>query len=607
MLYPHCPRRSQETFLMTNTSPFLTGQSYSSSLLQSRLTQHSNVLATSLERSRQNWLSGQYLSRYWSKPTTKKDAASTAPNNPQKSWMKEVGPCTIIVEPLIFGVTLYVSKEPALTQTVTQPKKTAPSTPGPATPASTSSTTYTTPNVVPPRLTTAAAPSNLAHQVRPTTTPLPRPTPASSNIAPITTPATNTASQTSTTIQPAKPAASSQSAPNAQVVQLLATRAAANPELKALMQVVATNTATPDQLRAFKEHIDDMTRSIRNSNPAPETPTLTPSASQATSRSASPAITSNLNSPKPRPILAPSKMNPTPVPRPLAQSVPRKLAPPPPAYPAILEFHGPAVSTDRFLFPPYSILESLTPQSLLASFLVIQKGSLAQDPYHYDPGKTYYEPITIKIDVLPKDRQVLETIKRSVKPVDQVVTYMKEQIKTCHRADMRFLALRLPIKSQRTEEHDELHRLREESVVAKVKKDVSVPVSSGSKKNVSKEKEKDVKNKRASKLGMEKLSTPATPASERDVKVQGGDAAVKESAGKMSGEGPAELKTAKTTTNGDQTLDAKDDKVQPSEQPTGDSKEQSRDLSNEQEPHSATSEGRQSGRIRKRSSRINDL
>lgn len=84
----------------------------------------------------------------------------------------------------------------------------------------------------------------------------------------------------------------------------------------------------------------------------------------------------------------------------------------------------------------------------------------------YDPETTYYEPVTVKIDVEDRGRDVLEHMRRSVHPPDEVRNWMEDKMRTCKRAEKRFLALRLPWKSQMTEEE----MVEEVSVVPEVKK-----------------------------------------------------------------------------------------------------------------------------------------
>lgn len=64
--------------------------------------------------------------------------------------------------------------------------------------------------------------------------------------------------------------------------------------------------------------------------------------------------------------------------------------------------------------------------------------------------KATFEPITLKITTpeTQKGRDLLEFIRRSVKPAVEVRAWMTEQIQRCMRSERRYLALRLPHKSQ---------------------------------------------------------------------------------------------------------------------------------------------------------------
>jgi len=134
----------------------------------------------------------------------------------------------------------------------------------------------------------------------------------------------------------------------------------------------------------------------------------------------------------------------------------------------VIEFAGLGASQDRFLFPPYSIVEPLGTLSVLASFLVFRKGSQAADPSLVDAEVEYFEPVTVKIDVEPRHREILEYMKRSVRPQEEVRQYMEEKMRTCKRAPNRALPLRLPLRSQIMEPEEPM----EEPVVEVKKKSV---------------------------------------------------------------------------------------------------------------------------------------
>ncbi|KAK4132753.1 hypothetical protein BT67DRAFT_406343 [Trichocladium antarcticum] len=72
----------------------------------------SGVLAESLLRSRQKWISEGIFEKYWSKPTKRKGVVIEEPNNPPKESMAKLGQVTITVEPHVFEATMYAVKDP---------------------------------------------------------------------------------------------------------------------------------------------------------------------------------------------------------------------------------------------------------------------------------------------------------------------------------------------------------------------------------------------------------------------------------------------------------------------------------------------------------------
>lgn len=103
---------------------------------------------------------------------------------------------------------------------------------------------------------------------------------------------------------------------------------------------------------------------------------------------------------------------------------------------------------DRFLFPQYSILEPLSAQHVLASFIVTRKGSEAADPVglKLDPDTEYWQPITMMVEVAYGREPLLKDVSKWVKPADEVREEMKKIMARCTRAPETFLPLRLPIK-----------------------------------------------------------------------------------------------------------------------------------------------------------------
>ncbi|KAF2224565.1 hypothetical protein BDZ85DRAFT_261189 [Elsinoe ampelina] len=363
----------------------------------------SAVLASSLERTRQRWASGDFFERYWFKTSGRKDAPKAVPaGNPLKQWMKLLGPCTIIIEPMIFEALFYISHEPELTQ-ATKEKN-------------------------------AGYQSQQQHN-----TASPYGAPYSAQGAPQTSYAATGRPQPPppyTNGRPHQPVASTQQAPAPAsapppkqspdpVIQLLASRAATDSNLKELMKIVATGSATPEQLKTFQGHIDELNAIVAAQNPPPAP--------------AAPATIPQAPPPAPKPSHLPIKQRAVTTPR----------------YPLVFELINVSGATgDRFRFPQHSIIESLGQHSMLASFLVFGKGKEAADPSLYDPNTEYFEPITVKID-FPMGSKLQDDIKKSVLPAAEVRTWMEDQIRAKKRAPIRYLPLRLPHKSQLTESEEE--------------------------------------------------------------------------------------------------------------------------------------------------------
>lgn len=412
----------------------------------------SGVLLASLEGSRQKWVSGTFFDKYWTKTSGRKDAPPAPPGNPHKSWMKEIGPCTLVVEPLIFEATAYYVKEPG-----PAPSSSSSHPPPPQqfqqqqyqhqyqhAPPQQYNQQQPRPNPNAPAGSPYGAPysshSSTQYQGRPHPPPI---MPATARAIPP---------------PPAAPAPAKQS-PDP-VIQMLASRASSDPELKALMKIVATGNANQEQLRIFQRHIDELTAMINANKAQPNSQTNSPAPppqhAQSRPPSAAPVI-------KPHP----ATVQPHPPIYPMPQQHPRyqhQPAPPPryPSYPIVLEFQGPGASPDRFRFPEYTILEFLNSYKMLASFLVIRKGKDVSP--QLDPETEYYEPVTMTISVSEArspTRDVLQFITRCVKPADQVRNYMTDKIEKCTRAPTRYLAFRLPYKSGIVETEEEVPVVQE--------------------------------------------------------------------------------------------------------------------------------------------------
>jgi hypothetical protein len=106
----------------------------------------------------------------------------------------------------------------------------------------------------------------------------------------------------------------------------------------------------------------------------------------------------------------------------------------------VFEFVG--GTGDRYLFPKYSILEYLPGGQVIASFLIVRKGSAADSPT-YDPALDYYQPVTIRLWTNGSGKQ-LESLAKVVAPQEEVRRYMDDIMDNMTRAEYVLLAMRLP-------------------------------------------------------------------------------------------------------------------------------------------------------------------
>ncbi|KAG0645500.1 hypothetical protein D0Z07_8737 [Hyphodiscus hymeniophilus] len=411
----------------------------------------SGVLEESIKRSKAKWLSEGIFERYWVKPTKRKGVVEPA-NNPPKESMTKLGTCQITVEPHIFDAQMYAIKEPTPKQLSQLPMQQAmhrpiiqygppngmmpPPTPPPpaAIPPSQSTQPTQSAQQATPRPhghaisnTTSSATSNTQPQ-----TAGPPPHMNGSNRKPSTTSTTHIHNDAPTNT----PAASGAKDP---VIQMLAERAASDEELKSLMRIVANGEATQLELKKFQSHIDELTRlqKARQAAAAAQPVPFTPMQVNGPVKKLSP-------SPKhsPAPVAPP--------PAPLSQSpyqvqpqALRSKGPLPSAKPDIsgivFEFNG--GSGDRFLFPRFSILEYLPQGQVIASFLIVRKGSSSDSP-KYDPEIDYYQPITIRL-YAHQGRQ-LDALQKVVAPPDEVRRYMDDIMDNTTRAEYVLLAMQLP-------------------------------------------------------------------------------------------------------------------------------------------------------------------
>lgn len=104
----------------------------------------------------------------------------------------------------------------------------------------------------------------------------------------------------------------------------------------------------------------------------------------------------------------------------------------------VFEFAG--GTSDRYMFPRFSILEQTSPHEVIASFLIVRKGSKSE--YGGDPALDYYQPVTIRLSS-PTGRH-LDHFFRVVAPVEEVERYMDHVMDNMTRAEYVLLAMRLP-------------------------------------------------------------------------------------------------------------------------------------------------------------------
>lgn len=384
----------------------------------------SAVLATSLERSHQAWTHSGVFQRFWTKPE-KLDR-----KDPVYQSMKSRGKCRLRIEPHIFEIELFV---------VEKPRPPVPKVPKAQSSASAYGGQYRSQQPY----STQGQPHHSYYQnsARPAAGHA-----AAGNLAP----AAHQPAPPAPNRQGSTPQASSSSAAQGQdkkaspdpVISMLATRASSDPELKALMKEVATGKATPDQLRVFQKHIDELTALIQSRKAKEEEEERKKARAKAPPQLDGPA---DLPPQRGTPY-APPKQAPV-YPQQPAQSY---VAPPPPAPgEVVFTFTAPGSSEDRFLFPQYSILEPLSPQHVLASFMVTRKGRESADSIHMrlDPDIEYWQPVTLMVEVAYGHEGILKDVTRWVKPAEETREEMKRIMARCTRAPDAFLAVRLPHRS----------------------------------------------------------------------------------------------------------------------------------------------------------------
>ena len=362
----------------------------------------SAVLAASLERSQHAWTRDGIFQRFWKKPEGRQKGQDLVLKS-----MKDKGRCRLRIEPHIFEVNLWVVNKPR---------------PPPPPKSQTQGAQY------------KPQQQNQYYQNRPLP-PATQPQP----LAPLH-------SRQPNAPQAAISATLDKKASPDPVISMLATRASSDPELKALMKEVATGKATPEQLKVFQKHIDELGAVIQ-SQKAKE-------AAEEEKRLAkqNAAVKQGSNTPQPmQPYTAPLQPGQSPAwqqPQPPPPMQPHVPPPPPPPSEVVFAFTLAGATEDRFLFPQYSILEPLSAQHVLASFIVVRKGSEAADPVglHLDPETEYWQPVTMMVEVAYGREPLLKDVSKWVKPADEVREEMKKIMQRCTRAPETFLPLRLPIK-----------------------------------------------------------------------------------------------------------------------------------------------------------------
>lgn len=404
----------------------------------------SAVLASSLDRSRQRWITNGIFQKYWVKPEKLgKNAKPLPPNNPDPKRMKEKGECRIRIEPHIFVADVYVEEKPK--------------------PPATQAKQYMQHQhpygqlYRPP----AGQQSFLQQPVQRTTM---SPVEQSGTVQPPTNSGQRKAS-TQHPSQPERPFVAVSTATTQQnnqkpspdpVISMLASRASSNPELKALMKEVATGNANQDQLRVFQRHIDELTAIIQKQKRDEEE-------QQSRAQQQANGIKDDVsmdtkptqpNSQAQQQQSSRSQYNPQLPPAPPQQPV--SAAPASTSLPVILEFKTTGASEDRFLFPEMSILESLSPQHELVSFIITRKGCEAADATGLEPDQEYWQPVTLMIEVAYGREEILKCIQRWVKPAEEVRKHMEGVMQRCQRAPQTYLPLRLPYKSTAVPESEDV-------------------------------------------------------------------------------------------------------------------------------------------------------
>ncbi|GAB7358519.1 hypothetical protein MBLNU230_g2582t1 [Neophaeotheca triangularis] len=445
----------------------------------------SAVLAASLERSRTKWAHDGVFERYWVNPRhyTGKNAKNLPPNNPDVKLQKSKGRCRLRIEPHIIEVDVYVEEKEKPKPVKQQQQQYAygqgtfnaaqrPKHKGQSQLDGTGQPYYQNRTLPPIQQQRPVQPQQSQQH-----------TPAVPHMRQYDTP--HRASpippqRAQHTPQPPRPAPAPQSTPQSDkkqsadpVISMLASRASSDPELKGLMKEVATGSATPEQLTVFQRHIDELTAAIQKKKAAEEEAAAA-EAKAAAQRQVTETIqydgsndaksplkpqpqqppqqNSQTSTPTPQPPRPPyaytPQQQPQPLQRPAPYTTPHPPQPPlpPPPNPVLIQFVSPNATDDRFLFPRHSILETLSPQHTLVSFITTRFGRDAVDPVGLDPESEYWQPITMMVEVPYGREEIMKLVRQWVAPVSEVQEAMRGVMGRCERAPEAVLAMRLPLR-----------------------------------------------------------------------------------------------------------------------------------------------------------------
>ncbi|EEQ32915.1 conserved hypothetical protein [Microsporum canis CBS 113480] len=80
-----------------------------SSLSECQSYAESGIVTAALHRSRTRWLHDCLFEKYWTKPSKRKNQPQPTFQNPPKDSMAKLGPCTMVIEPHYFDIMLYTA------------------------------------------------------------------------------------------------------------------------------------------------------------------------------------------------------------------------------------------------------------------------------------------------------------------------------------------------------------------------------------------------------------------------------------------------------------------------------------------------------------------